>query len=1225
MPDRNNRTVRVFVSSTFRDMQAERDHLVKVVFPELRNRCRQRQVEFVEIDLRWGITSEQKAEGKVLPICLSEIQRCRPYFIGLLGERYGWVPQSRDIPDSLVENQPWLRQNLEKSVTELEILHGVLNNPDMHEKSFFYFRDPSSIKKLSNKKLAILTEDDPVKARKLSDLKDRIKTSGFAPHLYGDAKDLGRKVLEDLWAAIDADYPSLSTMNEADRESAVHEGFALSRSLVYVHRPSDFEILDDYCAYGGPPLVVTGESGMGKSSLLANWVLRYRKDHPGSFVFIHFIGATGQSTDYESLIRRAINEMKRHYGFPENIPEKKGDLISAFPQWLGQAAKADNPVMVIDALNQLEDRDRALDLGWLPAEIPSGLRLIMSTTPGRSLIEVEKRQWRTVRIGPLDLSERTGLLERYLGYIGRDLEMPLKEKIVSSKQTGNPLYLKALLVELRAHGLHESLPARIGKYLRAPTVPALFDKILQRWERDYSRGMRNVVRNALSFLAVSPRGLSESEILELLGSIEEPLPGAHWSPFYMAASEFLVNRSGFLWFFHDHFRKGVEKRYIATPRKRCERILQLAEYFSEKFSRVGEAGGYRALSMEMGEKAVLLAEKTGSERLKAQACLTASGALLSCAVGVSHANVELFRRVVVLNKKGYESAIKAGNTELMAEALCRRAADETSENNEYGNISLVDQAIELYRKRGNKEGERDALRDKARMGLRFDRPEMAEEALSRADAIHKKLLKKQKATDPLWPIHALQYWGEHYAQAGKFQKALENLERARSGYGKRKYPGGVCAATGWTGIVKCYQGDREKGLELVREAMGMECYQLKSQEGVAKWLYQMGLFYQLHGELEKALETLWLAEILYEEQGHSEIRRTRERLGEIKIKIGGLYDDIRYSFNPRETEFSQYTFLWGIGPFLKYSGNPILSPDPGVPRWAANAIFNPAAWTDGKKVHMFVRAEGPVKKGSVKTVSRIGHAVSDDGYHFHLKPEPVLEPTEPYESAGCEDPRVVKINGRFIMTYTAYDGKTARLSLASTNDPDLGTWQKHGLIFTDEQLAVVGHAHTHRGWCKSGAILDRKVNGYYWMYFGDTHIWAACSRDMATWEIIPEPVLSPREGMFDEELVEPGPPPFYMTGDVLQEEEGIWLGYNAAKRIKDDKLRYAFGAALLSPYDPLRVLRRTARPLLEPSTPEELSGQVPNVVFGEGLVFFHRKWFLYYGMADNRIGVAVYR
>src|SRR5690348_1219615 len=91
------RVIRVFVSSTFRDMHEERDVLVKRVFPQLRKLCEERAVTWAEVDLRWGITTEQVAEGQVLPVCLEEIRRCRPYFIGLLGERYGSVPERKSI------------------------------------------------------------------------------------------------------------------------------------------------------------------------------------------------------------------------------------------------------------------------------------------------------------------------------------------------------------------------------------------------------------------------------------------------------------------------------------------------------------------------------------------------------------------------------------------------------------------------------------------------------------------------------------------------------------------------------------------------------------------------------------------------------------------------------------------------------------------------------------------------------------------------------------------------------------------------------------------------------------------------------------------------------------------------------------------------------------------------------------------------------------------------
>lgn len=173
-----NRSIRVFVSSTFRDMMEEREILIKQIFPQHRKLCENRGVTWTEVDLRWGITQEQAERGEVLPICLAEIERCRPYFIGLLGERYGWV--ANEIPQELIETHPWLAEHQTHSVTELEILHGVLNNPAIASRAFFYFRDPAYIESLPPERRKDFIEQDTVAKKKLASLKDRIKESGLA-------------------------------------------------------------------------------------------------------------------------------------------------------------------------------------------------------------------------------------------------------------------------------------------------------------------------------------------------------------------------------------------------------------------------------------------------------------------------------------------------------------------------------------------------------------------------------------------------------------------------------------------------------------------------------------------------------------------------------------------------------------------------------------------------------------------------------------------------------------------------------------------------------------------------------------------------------------------------------------------------------------------------------------------------------------------------------------
>lgn len=289
---------------------------------------------------------------------------------------------------------------------------------------------------------------------------------------------------------------------------------------------------------------------------------------------------------------------------------------------------------------------------------------------------------------------------------------------------------------------------------------------------------------------------------------------------------------------------------------------------------------------------------------------------------------------------------------------------------------------------------------------------------------------------------------------------------------------------------------------------------------------------------------------------------------------------------------------WQLGPFEKYEGNPILTPQGDS--WESKDLFNPAAFSDGERIVMLYRAEDSTGIGDWNGTSRIGLATSSDGVNFDRRPEPVYEPVDDFElPGGTEDPRIVKIEDTYYLTYTAYDGETARLALASSTD--LINWERHGLVFPN------------LGWTKAGAIVPQKINGKYWMYYGDTNIWVATSNDLINWIPIEEPVMRPREDMFDSRLIEPGPTPL-ITND------GILMLYNSA----DSDLVYRAGQALFDINDPTKLLKRSDDYFLSPDTELEVDGQIPNVVFIEGLAKLGYTWFLYYGMGDSGIGVAIF-
>ena len=300
-----------------------------------------------------------------------------------------------------------------------------------------------------------------------------------------------------------------------------------------------------------------------------------------------------------------------------------------------------------------------------------------------------------------------------------------------------------------------------------------------------------------------------------------------------------------------------------------------------------------------------------------------------------------------------------------------------------------------------------------------------------------------------------------------------------------------------------------------------------------------------------------------------------------------------------------------FGTWTRLSPEPIVSPRGDG--FESAGTFNPAVIKDGGKFVMLYRAQDH------KGTSSLGYATSEDGVHFVRRSEPVLVSEAPYEKGGgVEDPRLVKFGKTFYLTYTGYnnvdgvaaDKKDAQLCMATSTD--LIHWQRQGIIFP----AYKGKWNVK--WTKSGAIVPEKTNGKYWMYFlgdaqgKDTQMGVAYSDDLLHWtEALDHPVLSSRAGSFDSQVVEPGPPPVVTP-------EGIFLIYNGA----DDKLVYSTGWVLFDKKDPTKVLARADKPVFLPELEWEKIGQVPNVVFVEGLVREAKRWLFYYGGADKHVGVA---
>lgn len=581
------RTMRVFISSTFKEMFWEREKLVKETFPMLRKFCDEHGVLLTDVDLRWGITDERKAEKGTLALCLAEIERCRPYFIGLLGESYGTILEN--ISTELTAQYPWLSTKEERSITELEITAAVLTDSSAAKSAFFYFRDPTYSDNQPEHRRDDVVEVNPSAKNKVEELKQRIRESGanVKDDCYTNLEDLDRFVLEDFKKFIDHEFPLNSAPDSLDRERVEHEAYAHFHREAYVEREKYFKRLEEHVNTEGPPLVVLGESGVGKSALLANWYLKYCQAHPDHIALMHFVGASAQSTDWAGLVRRILGELKRRFDIQEEIPTNENELSGTLGNWLRSASlqcrsSGDRIVIIIDALDALEDHEGALNLTWLPDQVYPETRLILSTLPGRPLEEMQRRECDFLEVTPLDPEERIALITGFLQRFGKELPSAEIEKIARlSTQTSNPLYLRTLLEEIRLFGRYDALSEQLAHYLKAPTAGELFRLILKRYEKDYEEERPGLVKDMMSFLWASRRGLTEKELLDLLGSGGTPLSQRQLSLLQLAAGRSMVSRSGYINFSHEHFRYAVEAEYLKDEQKKKTAHSRLAEYFAD--------------------------------------------------------------------------------------------------------------------------------------------------------------------------------------------------------------------------------------------------------------------------------------------------------------------------------------------------------------------------------------------------------------------------------------------------------------------------------------------------------------------------------------------------------------------------------------------------------------------------------------------------------------------
>ena len=568
--------MRVFISSTFRDMFEEREQLEKFVFPKLRAVCREHRIFFSDVDLRWGVTEEQVKSGEILPTCFAEIEACN-YFIGILGERYGTTAQK--FMPHVLDQYPWLAAYEDRSYTELEMLYAVLNSPRRIEQAFFYFRSPDHPPSKTH------GAADEQERHKQAALKQSIEVAGV--HLrenYQSAEQFAEWITEDLQKAIEQDFTS-----KADRSPDEGPLSDMDDQLRgFVVRPAVMSQLDDFLARTTKQLDLTahdtnvilaliGPSGNGKSALLVNWVAA----HPQHKVAAVFIGSRPETTQPDNILDGLIRQLEHLFGLQPPQEELVLSPHAKLVATLTRASHLGSVVLILDGLDKLDNE--AQSLLWLPNPLPANIHLIIASRECQAVEILRQRTIKTLVLPALSTDEKRAIATAYLELYGKRLDTTLLSKVISASQTESPLFLRVLLNDLRLFALGTGQPVewlqlRIDENLTAQTVDDLFERILARFETDYEYQRPDLVKETVCALWAAHQGLSEDELLDFLSRPTSIV----WSPFFAALREMLVNRGGLYTLAYSDLFQAIQDRYLPQLSEQQSAYQGLAEFFARR-------------------------------------------------------------------------------------------------------------------------------------------------------------------------------------------------------------------------------------------------------------------------------------------------------------------------------------------------------------------------------------------------------------------------------------------------------------------------------------------------------------------------------------------------------------------------------------------------------------------------------------------------------------------
>ena len=581
--------IRVFLSSTFADMENERTYFNEVIVPRLHRICSDRGVSFFSVDLRWGITEDDQLGGQVLPICLSEIDRCRPYFIGILGNRYGSL--MADVPHQISDTIPWLEGKEGKSITELEMLYAVLDHEreDNAPYSSFYFRSDE----LTDKWYGHTEQDE-----KLKELKKRIKNDpDVHSSSYNSVEEFGEKVMHDILAWCDKEFPVPERVQEVRRKWYNGE---LLRNYLPIEENHAF--LDAYCTESHRSLMLHGVGEIGKTTLLTAWepkdgdkiLINCGSDDEFRYwpaivnTIIYQLGkkgganATPDKPLRSALVRGMMNSLfsgndeaganKFYFTSPRDMEEFR----TAFLSWVGSLNALKPIYVVINDLNLLDDDDTQM-LSWIPAQTSGNIRFICSTNKPDMTELAEIIGWNCKEMPAFDMKKASKYITDYLNIYGKSLSASQQKDMLASKITESPGYLRSVCDFLINHGRFHNLDKLISDISSITSETELYTYLYSYMIGEAGEAVATIADYVLAMLIHSPLSMTESECHKI-ASESISFTALEWSSARNILEQFRVIKGDY-WNVTDDELKDVVKDRLSHE-KHTEICEKLGDYYS---------------------------------------------------------------------------------------------------------------------------------------------------------------------------------------------------------------------------------------------------------------------------------------------------------------------------------------------------------------------------------------------------------------------------------------------------------------------------------------------------------------------------------------------------------------------------------------------------------------------------------------------------------------------